>query len=316
MAGWWDAIPAIAQAAGAAVGYQQQNQYGQQALTAQQQAYQDALNQIGNTSYKPAQAQTIGPSAMAGVQPDAQSINAEKTALAELTQASREGYNAVDKAAINGLMQDIEQQERGGRDAALAHTQPGSGQALAARMNAQASGAAQENNKALSIAAGSRAKALDALTQEGNLASNIRNQSFGEGAQKAQAEDAISKFNGQVGQFNAGAANQASQQGIQNAQGAVAGVGGAANSLAAGLNTQGGNIARQDTAIGGMVGNGAGAVGSAAFGSSGSAPAPTSASNLTSLANANSFPADNASISSGNGYPPYNPDDWKNWGEG
>lgn len=316
MAGWWDAIPALTQAAGAAAGYKQQNDLGNQALGVQNTAYQTALGQLGNTSYTPAQAQGVGPSAMNTVQPDAAAVNAERQVLQELMQASKEGYNIVDKAAVNALMQDVEQRTRGSRDAALASAQPGSGQAIAARLTAQASGADQANNKALQIAAGSRAKALDAMTQAGVLSGNIRNQSFNEGAQKAQAQDAISKFNSQVGQFNANAMNQGAEANIQNRQNAVNGLSGPANSYANQLNQQGTNHAQQSLATGGMVGNGAAALGQGITGP-GQTPTPTTANNLTTLSTANNDPLAVGGLDpSAHQYNPTDPDDWQNWGNG
>lgn len=254
---WWDAIPAVATAAGSYFGNNAQNDKTAQALGIDKATYDQVLAMMnsGELGYNPAQAQSVGPSAMTGVHADAADVNAQHQALQELQQASREGYNVVDRAAINGLMSDVDQRTAGARDAALARIQPGSGQSIAARLSAQQAGANQANQRAMDIASGSRQKALQALAAMGPLATQMRGQSFGEAKDVASAEDAISKFNSDVSKYNAGQANDASQQGIQAKLQAAGLLRGSTQDYAAGLTGAGAIASRQAANMGAGLGN-------------------------------------------------------------
>lgn len=226
-------------------------------------AYKRALEmlQSGELNYNPAQIAGLGPGAMESVVGDAAAELAQKEALSRLGEASRSGFDTIDRAAINKTMGLANANERGQREAALARLDPNSGAAMAARMGAQQSGANRANQSALDIAAMSRQRALGALGQYGGLATNMRNQGFNENAQRAQAHDAISRFNSEVSRFNAGSQNQAMQNGINNKLNAQSLVNGATGAY--GNSMLGAGVARaQNTAtVGQGVGNGLNALG-------------------------------------------------------
>lgn len=198
----------------------------------------------------------IGPSEMNGVQADPQSIMAQREALNRLNAASQEGYGVIDKAAINRTMNEANANERGQREAALARLDPNSGAAMAARMGAQQSSANRANQQALDIAANSRKHALNALGQYGSLASGMRGQSFNEGAARAQANDAISKFNAETSRFNATGQMGARQNSIMNQLKALGLASGEGSALGQGLYHTG-KLQGQQTATGGQVLGGA-----------------------------------------------------------
>jgi hypothetical protein len=179
-------------------------------------AYLRALGllQSGELNYNPAQASGVGPSAMQGVYGDTGAKLAEQEALSRLQEASTEGYNTIDRAAINRAMSDANMNERGQREAALARLDPNSGAALAAKLSAQQSGANRANQSALDIAAGSRMKALQSLGMFSGAASRMRNEGFGEEADRAKAQDAIARFNAETSRFNSNSQNDASQHNI------------------------------------------------------------------------------------------------------
>lgn len=255
--GWWEAVPAIATAAGSAFGAVKQNEYSDQALGLQRDAYNKALGLLeGGLDYTPERAAGVGAtSAMAGAAPDPLAASAQADALSGLQEASREGYNEIDKAAINALLGDVNQQERGNREAALSRLDPGSGAAIGARLSAQQTSANRGNQQALQIAGMSRKRALDALAGYGNLATGMRGQSFGEAAKRAEAQDAINRFNAETSRFNAGGANAARASGIANRLGAAGVLRGATGDLAGGLNARGQMAFNQAAGAGGMTGN-------------------------------------------------------------
>lgn len=225
------------------------------------QAYLRALGLLdsGELSYTPAKAGNLGPSQGGSVEADPGAIMAEKQALSRLQEASTEGYNTIDRAAMNHVLSDANTNERMQREAALSKLDPNSGAASAARMSAQQSGANRANATGLDIAAQSRKRALDALAGYGNMASKIRGESFGEGASRAGARDAFSKFNAETSRFNAGQANSAAQHGISNKLAAM-GIATGATGAYAGANTAAGQArANQLTGIGNAAGGAANA---------------------------------------------------------
>lgn len=262
---WWsDWAPAIGTAVGGAFGAQQQNQYSDQALGLQRDSYNEALKllQGGNLGFNPARAQGVGPSAMSGVQPDSASQLAEQEALGRLNQASKEGYNEIDRAAINAMLAETGQAERGAREAAMRGLDPGSGAAIAARMNAQQGAANRMSQQQMDVAALSRKRALDALGAFGNLSSRMRQEGFSEAAERAKSADAIDRFNAETSRFNAGQANAA---GMANAGNRIAAAGvlrGATGDLAGGLNARGQQAFNQAAGAGGAAGNAIAAIGS------------------------------------------------------
>lgn len=167
----------------------------------QRKAALDALRQqygdIGGyeRGYVPEEVVNLGPSAMEGVKADEGLRQNQLQALRRLQAASEEGYTDQDKAAVANLMADVNQQERGNRLALQQRMDPNSGAALAAQMSNQQAAAQRANMGGLNLAASSRAQALRALSQYGDMATGMRTQDFGEQEARARAADAVSKFN-------------------------------------------------------------------------------------------------------------------------
>ncbi len=268
--GWIEMIPAIAQVGGSLLAAGKRAGPDSQALGISSDVYQQALKLLMQQGYSPQQAQEkmAGPSAMGGVQADPDAVAAQKQALAELQRASHEGYGIEDQAAVNAMMNDVDQRTRGAREAAMGGLQPGSGASIAARLSSQQAGANQANNRALGLAAQSRRRALEALAGYSQLGSQMRNQSFGEGAQKAKAADAISEFNARNGtqnnQFNAQQGNNMQIAGQNAKVGALNALRGAGQDYSSGLYGAGQRTADQTmgtaNAIGGGISAGANGV--------------------------------------------------------
>lgn len=203
---WGQIAGAVSQAGGSIA--------GQNSVTAGARGQSDIAQQIwlralglmdgGQLGYTPAQAE--------GIQRpvgDQGAMAAQQDALYKLQEAARAGYSTTDRAAINAAVNQANQNAKSQREAILARMDPRSGAALAAQMQAQQGSANQASQQAMDIAAGSRAKALAALGQYGNLAGHMRDQEYGE-------RSAIDQFNANVGRFNVGQVNDARSRRVGN----------------------------------------------------------------------------------------------------
>jgi hypothetical protein len=152
------------------------------------------------------QAQAIQSQA-AGAQGSQEAKASRLAALRMLQQRAQEGYTAEDRAAIADALGETQAAERGSREAIMRRVNPNSGKGLGALLSNQQAAASRANRQGLDIAAGSRRQALQALSQQGQLAGGIDETEFGQAFQRGQAQDAISKFNEanrmDAGRFNA-----------------------------------------------------------------------------------------------------------------
>lgn len=256
-------IGPVVQGAASAVSAGQRNGAADQNSELQRDAYMRALAMLqgGQLSYDPQQASMTGPSAMGGVMGDPSSQIAEQSALQRLQGAATSGYDTIDRAAINRTMSDVNANEQGQREAALARLDPNSGAALAASMSAQSTGANRANQQGMDIAAASRKRALDAMGAYGNMASQMRGEAFGEQSKRAEAQDAISKFNAETSRFNAGQANTAHQNNIGNQLGALGVASGAGGTYGQSLVNAANTRAQGNYGIAKQVAGGANAYG-------------------------------------------------------
>ncbi len=231
----------------------------QQAIGGQQsrdrlleEAYKRALAMLesGQLSYAPERVAKMGPSAFEGAQSDPGAKLAQENALSRLQEASRSGFDEIDKASMNRAVGEANQQEKSQREAVLARLDPNSGAALAARLSAQQSGANRANQSALDIASLSRKRALDALGAYGNMAGKMRGQSWDEASGKAQGMDSISKFNSEIRRFNAQEGGLAAREGIANKLRALQLASGEGGRLGAGQAATAGMQGEQTAAIG------------------------------------------------------------------
>lgn len=165
-------------------------------------------------------------SAMSGVQADKQAVEAQKRALESISKRAQVGLTPEERAQAMRMQQEtakgIESARLAGLQNLAQRGQAGSGAELAAQLAAQQQGAQQASQNALDISSLASQRALAALGQQGSLAGNLREQSFGEGARKAEAQDVLGRFNVQnqrdVQARNIGAKNTAQQQNLATAQ--------------------------------------------------------------------------------------------------
>lgn len=152
---------------------------------------------------------------------------AQNKALSELQNIGNQGgLRLQDKVALQESMLDQQTKDRANREGITADMERrglgGSGFEFASQLAAQQSGADRNAQSSLSVAAQAQQRALDALMKSGELGTQYRGQDFNEQSQKAQAADAINRFNTQslqnVQQRNIGAQNAASQQNLADKQ--------------------------------------------------------------------------------------------------
>jgi len=125
-------------------------------------------------------------------------LEAQQTRMDALRQLSRragEGYTIEERAALNQALGDVAAQERGAREAIINKLPAQSGARVAALLSNQQAAAQQANQQGLDIAAQGRRKALEALAASGRLAGDIDAATFNQAMQRAEAADAIARFN-------------------------------------------------------------------------------------------------------------------------
>lgn len=165
-------------------------------------------------------------SATANVQQDQQAANAQSQALQQLQQVSKLGLTSQDLANMQQARTQInsDASARAGTitQGMQARGMAGSGSELAAQLSNSQNADNQESQNALGIAGQANQRALQAISGAGNLAGNINQQEIGLNTTRAQAQDAMNRFNIQnqmsVNAANVGAANQAQQQNLATKQ--------------------------------------------------------------------------------------------------
>jgi hypothetical protein len=191
---------------------------------------QEALTRFvdqGELSPKLEQSIRQNPSEFQKIASDVTDRSAQNRALSELQNI---GYNGglrlQDKAALQDAMMNGEVQDKANREGIESDMARrglgGSGFDFASQLQAQQSGSDRNARSSLSVAAQAQDRALQSIMQAGDLASKNRSQDFSEQAQKAQAQDAINKFNVQnlqdVQQRNISSQNQAAQYNLAQKQ--------------------------------------------------------------------------------------------------
>lgn len=153
--------------------------------------------------------------------------SAQNRALSQLEDIGESGgFRLQDEAALQEAMLQSQREGRIGRQNIASEMarrgMSNSGFDVAARLASQQNQANQDAQNSLRIAAMGQERALKAIEDSGQLATQYRGQDFGEQAQKAAAADAISRFNvanlRDVNAANIGAQNQAQQYNLSNAQ--------------------------------------------------------------------------------------------------
>lgn len=154
------------------------------------------INALGEDTY------SLGPSAVEGVGAslDPATRQAQLRALSQvLAQAEAGGLDASARAqqaqALGAAAQQNRAQQGALLDSFAARGMSGSGTELAARLAAQ-QGAAQSNSMVgLQAAADAQARRMAALTQGASLAGQVRQADYGQSMDAARASDAVAQYN-------------------------------------------------------------------------------------------------------------------------
>lgn len=160
----------------------------------------EELVQQGTLSPEQAQAILMDSSAWENVSSDPNLKNAQLEALTALQEIGQSGgLTLSDRAALNKIATEEATANRGAREAILQNAEArgagGSGMSILAQLQNQQDSATRRSQRDLDVAGLAQERALQALTQAGTTAGNIRSQDFTEQGARADALDAISKFN-------------------------------------------------------------------------------------------------------------------------
>lgn len=189
--------------------------------------YPELYKQVAELNPEMETAVKLGPSEMAGIATDPSLRQAQLNALAKLQEiGAAGGRDAQFLAEQSQLESDINRNLRGNQEAILqnmaARGTAGGGQELAARQMASQDAANRQAQMAMDAKAQAQQRALQAIMQGGQLGGQIQQQDFGQAQAKAQAADAIAKFNAantqDVMSRNVGAKNQAQQYDVGQKQ--------------------------------------------------------------------------------------------------
>ena len=144
-------------------------------------------------------AQQMGPSAFENIQLDPEGLDAQRAALAKLSEIGEGGLLLGDKVALQEIQDSVARQDAA-RQSAIQQNMAergmgGGGAEMAQRLLSQQAGADRAAANSRNVAAMAQQRALDAIIQRGQLGGQMRQQQYGMEADKAQAIDAISRFN-------------------------------------------------------------------------------------------------------------------------
>lgn len=160
---------------------------------------------------------------------DPDTLYAQNKALDELINLSEaQGLGAIDQQALDQVVNEENRNLQGQNDAILQNAMErgvyGSGLELAQRLQNAQSGANRMNDRGLDIMSQAQQRALESLASYGDLASQMRTQSFDEQSRRAEAMDQINKWNAENSQAvqnaNVDAQNETNRAnvGVANAQ--------------------------------------------------------------------------------------------------
>jgi hypothetical protein len=163
--------------------------------------------------------QYLQQSDLAKVSTDPRYKDAQLAALQSLEERSKTGLTAQDEADIYKLQRNVSTQNRG-RMGAIQNNMAvrgmsGSGMDALMQLQANQDATDREALAAMEKAGQSQNMKLSATQQLGQMGTQLRNQDFGEQAQKAQAADAISRFNTSTRNTALGNVNQTRNQANQ-----------------------------------------------------------------------------------------------------
>lgn len=187
----------------------------------------DLYKQVISLNPELESAVTLGPSASEGIALDPQQAQAQQSALQSLMDiTSNDGRDSRFQADAQRLQNDVNQNLKGNSDAiqqdmAMRGMSGGMSEMVNRQLNAQ-QGANRQAQLEMDLNAQAQDRALNALMNQGQLAGSMQQNDFNRQLQKANNQDAISRFNAQnqqqVMSNNVGYKNNAQQINAQNQQ--------------------------------------------------------------------------------------------------
>jgi hypothetical protein len=152
--------------------------------------------------------------------------DAQMASLGKLAQLGETGITSEDRLALGDVRRDVAREDQARQQSILQNMQSrgagGSGAELAASLASSQAAAERSSQEGMQQSAMAQKRALEAIMQRGSMAGEMRGQDFQEQSAKAQAADAIARFNAQNRQSVAGAnvnrGNRASEMNLGNAQ--------------------------------------------------------------------------------------------------
>jgi hypothetical protein len=170
--------------------------------------------------------QDMTSSAMENVSASSDTIDAQKQALEGISEVAEGGFTEGDKAVSREINRDVNQQAQARRNSILnamaSRGTLGSGMELAAQLQGEQQSIDQASRAGDNLSQQAQARALQALGQQGSLASQMRGQEFGEQSDIARARDEIARFNmvnrQRVADTNTGERNRAQLLNLQQRQ--------------------------------------------------------------------------------------------------
>jgi hypothetical protein len=166
-------------------------------------------------------------SSMKDIYVDPRLKEAQMSALAGMQDmAENKGLTAADKAQLADIALQEETAQRGSREAILQGARSrgvgGSGLEMLANLQNQQESASRSSQRDTQVAGMAQQRAMEALQNAGPMGGQMRGQAFGEESAKAQASDAIAKFNAanrqQLEQSNVASRNAAQAQNLSERQ--------------------------------------------------------------------------------------------------
>lgn len=168
----------------------------------------------------------VGASAVGAITEDSSLRDAQKQALSMMQNRAQVGLSAEDRSALNQVRQQVQTDVQAKNAQILqqmsARGQGGSGAELVAQLQNSQSGADRASSASDELMAQAQQRALQALSQSGSMASNLRGQDFDVANTKAQALDERNRFLAQNSiarqSSNINRLNEAQQQNLANKQ--------------------------------------------------------------------------------------------------
>ena len=176
--------------------------------------YQQAVIQ-GQITPEEAQFRILADSKAAGVTAPPELVAAQTNALGKISEiANQGGMTAIDKARLLDIQEQQSARTRGEQEALLQEAQrrgvAGAGTEIANRMISQQAGATRSAAAGVNVAAEAQRRALEAIQAQGTMAGQMRTSDVNEQQARANAADAVAKYNNSF-QNSTAAANVANR---------------------------------------------------------------------------------------------------------